>query len=241
MEVAEISVVLMYHDVRHEAVISYDVSLSTFAAHLNVILEQKHAAKPDIGPVELSFDDGLASHHELVLPELISRGLEATFFVAPGLIGKQGFMTWAQVRNLVSHGMTIGSHSLTHGNLALLSPADVRRELQRSKEVLEDELGIPVCDLALPGGFLPAHVRRQAANAGYASVFTSSPWNWNGHSMLVPRVCIREIVDSDEMRRIISMHFSGYVMRERLRYAVRAAIGPRPYLWIRGMLQGSSW
>jgi peptidoglycan/xylan/chitin deacetylase (PgdA/CDA1 family) len=61
-------------------------------------------------------------------------------------------MTWDQLREMHRGGMEIGSHGVDHRMLAKLSPANMRAEVQGSKQTLERELGAPVAVLSYPVG-----------------------------------------------------------------------------------------
>ena len=85
-----------------------------------------------------------------------------------------------QVRELRAAGMSIGSHTWSHRNLARLSIGRCRgRELRRSREVLEDRLREPVRAIAYPWGKLGRHVTAEtlaaARRAGYELGVISLP------------------------------------------------------------------
>jgi len=124
--------------------------------------------------VLLTFDDGYASHFELVAPLLLRYRFTGTFFIPAGLIGKPGYLTWEQLRKLVFLGMEIGSHGLTHRSLAGLSRAELEHELVDSKRRLEAELGIPVRAIAAPGGFWNRAVADAVKRAGYEAAWVST-------------------------------------------------------------------
>lgn len=91
--------------------------------------------------------------------------------------GQDLFMTWDQVRQLADAGMSIGSHSHSHPNLAKLSEGEQRAELVHSRQTLERELGREVVTLAYPYGVADAVsdlTRRLAGEAGYRLAFALS-------------------------------------------------------------------
>src|ERR1035437_7395127 len=59
-------------------------------------------------------------------------------------------MTWDDARTLVKSGHIVGSHTMTHPNVARVSAADARSELTESKLKLEKELGEPVKHFSYP-------------------------------------------------------------------------------------------
>ena len=121
----------------------------------------------------LTFDDGYASHFDVVAPLLLRYRFSGTFFVTTGLVGKPGYMTWEQLRKLVFLGMEIGSHGATHRPLTQLSSDDVLHELRSSKSVLEERLGVPIKAMAAPGGFWNRRVADASKQAGYEAVWVS--------------------------------------------------------------------
>lgn len=88
-------------------------------------------------------------------------------------------MSWDDVRELHRLGMSVGSHSLSHPNLSLSNPADLRRELVLSRETIERKAGIPCHHFCYPyGGYSPAACS-MAGEAGYRSAVTTIAPGWN--------------------------------------------------------------
>ena len=124
--------------------------------------------------VLLTFDDGYASHFELVAPLLLRHRFTGTFFIPTDLIGRPGYLTWEHLRKLVFLGMEIGSHGVSHRSLASLSRAELERELVESKQRLETELGIPVRAITAPGGFWNRAVAEAVKQAKYEAAWIST-------------------------------------------------------------------
>jgi peptidoglycan/xylan/chitin deacetylase (PgdA/CDA1 family) len=61
-------------------------------------------------------------------------------------------MTWEQIRDMDSHGMEIGSHTVTHPILSQVSDEQLICELADSKEAIRRETGTDPCVLAYPVG-----------------------------------------------------------------------------------------
>jgi len=72
-------------------------------------------------------------------------------------------------------GWEIGSHSLSHANLAGLGAEALRRETEASRHELEEKLQTPVKVFAYPFGSWDAAARAAVAQAGYAAACAISP------------------------------------------------------------------
>jgi peptidoglycan/xylan/chitin deacetylase (PgdA/CDA1 family) len=59
-------------------------------------------------------------------------------------------MTWDQIRGLAKRGYIVGSHTMTHPNMAHIGKGDVRRELAESKERMERCLGATIDHFSYP-------------------------------------------------------------------------------------------
>jgi peptidoglycan/xylan/chitin deacetylase (PgdA/CDA1 family) len=132
------------------------------------------ATKPKSAvPVVLSFDDGDESCYTMAAPILERHGLRADFFIVTQWIGQPGFMTSDQLRDLLSRGHGIHSHTRTHPRLPELTTAQIEDELNRSKAELEAILGRPVTQLSIPGGAYDERVIEIAKRTGYTTVMNS--------------------------------------------------------------------
>lgn len=125
------------------------------------------------GAVAITFDDGCETDFEAAAPVLEDVGFGATFYVTLDFVGRRGFMTASQVRELSDSGFEIGSHALSHSYLPDLPAASIRAELAESKARLEEMTGRPVAHFSCPGGRWNPRVAEFAREAGYATVSTS--------------------------------------------------------------------
>lgn len=67
---------------------------------------------------------------------------------------KNEMLSWSQIREVSKHGVEVGSHTISHPILANLSDENLKRELEKSKETIEEATGENVVSLAYPvGGF----------------------------------------------------------------------------------------
>jgi peptidoglycan/xylan/chitin deacetylase (PgdA/CDA1 family) len=113
--------------------------------------------------VAITFDDCYGDN--LAAARILAEhGLPATFFLPTAYVGTdQVFswdrhlpplpnLTWDEVGQIVRLGFEVGSHTLTHPNLAALPAAEARHEIVESKRVLEERTGRPVRWFAYPFG-----------------------------------------------------------------------------------------
>jgi peptidoglycan/xylan/chitin deacetylase (PgdA/CDA1 family) len=61
-------------------------------------------------------------------------------------------LTWDDVKLMHRHGISFGSHSVTHPILSRLTFGKARSEIQDSKRAIEEKLSSPVKTFAYPGG-----------------------------------------------------------------------------------------
>lgn len=104
----------------------------------------------------------------------IEKGLDA---VVPA--NKEDLMmTWDQVRSLVKNGQIVGSHTMTHPNIAYVSEFDAQHELEQSKQRLETELKQPITHFSYPCPAMSPHwtpkTVDQTRRCGYLTAVTTN-------------------------------------------------------------------
>jgi peptidoglycan/xylan/chitin deacetylase (PgdA/CDA1 family) len=124
-------------------------------------------------PVILTFDDGYADFFTTALPILISHDFRAEAYVVSGFVGQPGYMTAAQVREADRSGIEIGSHTVSHANLATASTGASWAQITQSKAFLEQLIGHPVVSFCYPSGKVSSAVASQVAAAGYHDATTT--------------------------------------------------------------------
>lgn len=121
-------------------------------------------------PIILSFDDGWSDQFTYAFPILEKYHYTATFFVFTNAIGRNGFLSWDDLKMLAATGMTIGSHSESHPYLSRISdPTKLWDEINGSKQILQDHLGITVNEFAYPFGMYNSSIIAMIQKAGYKS------------------------------------------------------------------------
>jgi peptidoglycan/xylan/chitin deacetylase (PgdA/CDA1 family) len=85
------------------------------------------------------------------------------------------FLSWSQVKQLSDGGVvTIASHCCSHTPLTKLDAAAVREELQRSRLVIHERIGIDTRDMAYPNGDHDSNIAAAVRDSGYRTAFTTN-------------------------------------------------------------------
>jgi len=133
------------------------------------------------GEIVITFDDGYASSFEQGMRLLESVGCKAAQFLVSGRIGKvndwdrtgEPLMDVPQIREWLSVGHSIGSHTVSHPDLTRLTLRESREEISASRKSLEDTFGVAVIDFAYPGGSYDERIVELVQEAGYSAAVTT--------------------------------------------------------------------
>lgn len=140
--------------------------------------------------VGVTFDDGFVSVMNNALPELRKRNIPATLFIPANCLGQRPpwisdtensdsgefIMTADQLKAFKEDDLfSIGSHCLTHRKLILLADTETKKEIFKSKEILEEILKMEVNTLSFPYGAFNDRDVELAKDAGYEKVFSILP------------------------------------------------------------------
>ncbi len=121
----------------------------------------------------ITFDDGCETDLIAAAPILKEYGFKATSFVTVGFMGRSGYLTAGQLRELDASAFEIGCHSMTHPYLCDLPEAELKREMIDSKLQLEEILRHPIAHFSCPGGRYDQRTLAVARTAGFVSVANS--------------------------------------------------------------------
>lgn len=103
--------------------------------------------------VVLTFDDGFESCYENAFPILKRLGLNGTIFLATDYIEKRmtwrkvkgipefQMLSWKEIKEMHASGIDFQPHSATHSFLTTVADEESEREIRRSAEAIEDQLG----------------------------------------------------------------------------------------------------
>jgi peptidoglycan/xylan/chitin deacetylase (PgdA/CDA1 family) len=161
--------ILCYHNIResmkgHDA--AYTITTDQFASHLQMLADSGfHSILPDEfykyladggnlpeKPIMITFDDTHEEHFLIAAPLLEKAGFNGVFFVMTVTIGKSGYMTASEIKQLCNNGHAIEQHTWDHPDLRKLSSTGWDIEIDDARKTLETITGKRADFFAYPFG-----------------------------------------------------------------------------------------
>lgn len=178
-------VVLAYHGIMEAPASVAEITPDVFWAQMVrlkneyrvISIREMLAGKIPPKAIVLTFDDGKSSDFKVVFPALKKLGFRGMFFPIVELIGKPGYLTKEQIREMASAGMEFGSHTMTHRSLVGMDQKTRMFELLDSKKRLGQIVGREIEIFAYPYGFFDREVEKDVVMAGYTDAFTTLAGN----------------------------------------------------------------
>ena len=242
--------ILMYHDIspdrRRARFAPFVVTPTAFAQQMdylaglgvrvcsvselaNARAEDGDSISPMIG---LTFDDAFYDLLANALPVIRQYGFGATVYAPTAYLGSTSrwlngigegdrrIMSATQLGELAEAGIECGSHTHTHPKLDALPEDAVRRELELSKRILEDALGLEIRSFAYPYGYEVKATRRLVAEAGYDSAcrvnYATSPTDEDVYAL--SRLPVFGGADLDAFASLVGGRTS-FVLRRAIAFA----------------------
>ena len=149
----------------------FERQLATLAEQERVLTLDQAVAGGDGGGVVVTVDDGYRDFHNTVLPLLVRYRIPAVLYLATGLVAGEGgrstgappwgspdpsgdhpeALSWSQLAEAVTTGLvTVGAHTHGHTDLSSAPERVCNDEMARSKELVEDRLGVACRHFAYP-------------------------------------------------------------------------------------------
>lgn len=173
--------IFMYHNFEGKGYLS--VSATNFEEQLALLraLDYQNLTFGEVGtvlsetrrlparPVVLTFDDGWVSQYTVAYPLMQRYGMRGTFFVLAHPQRGNGEMGWDMLKTLIASGMEIGSHTRSHLKFEdNVAPGRVWSEVYGSRQILEENLSVPIVSFAYPYGMSGGGARAAVRAAGYS-------------------------------------------------------------------------
>ncbi len=142
-------------------------------------------------PVLITIDDGALNAYTNAFTVLKKKNVKANIFLITEKIGRdKNFLTWEQVLEMQKSGFVgFGSHTANHKRLRSISDEEILSELTKSKQTLEEKLGVNITAFCYPygAGAFDRRVRPLVFKAGYLFDFSTkkgiSTWPLNGKAI----------------------------------------------------------
>ena len=184
--------ILAYHSISTVAADPWTVSPTQLDAQLKILhhggfqvcsldqLVERLQHNEDVSKlVCLTFDDAFVDFKEIALPILSAWDAHATLFVPVGKVGSAShwsqyapmrpLMNWDELETVLQAGVTLGSHGLDHLRLPNVCSEVLQAEVEESRDILRQRLGIEAQHFAYPYGASQQREQIAAQQAGYHS------------------------------------------------------------------------
>ena len=101
----------------------------------------------------ITIDDAFSSFYENAWPILKDRKIPFLLFVSTEPVGKPGYMTWEQIKEVSSYDFAyIGNHSHTHEYLLNFSHLEFIKDIKNSIRIFKEKLGYNPIYFSYPFG-----------------------------------------------------------------------------------------
>ena len=230
---ASVVSILLYHDFveripRSEMMVSVPVFRAQMQAlkdanipviSMSDLLAWKRGEKniPDASVV-ITLDDGWLGVHQFAYPILKEFGYPFTLYLYKKYVASGGrSMTIAQIKEMLEGGAELGSHSVSHQPMALMSRSKspeqyqtwLTEEIVESKRWLEETFKVPCKTFAYPYGNKTDTIVKQVMDAGYEAAVTVNPQktSWDTPNGLLPR--FTQLGDQDANYKLATNFYGG--------------------------------
>ena len=145
-------------------------------------------------PIVLTFDDGYQDNYTEMLPILEAHGMKAVVYVITNELGKPGYLTLEQLKDMQRRGVEIGSHTADHLSLKNLDSELRLHEVRDSKIFLEWSGLETIYSFSYPNGAYDDEIVEMLKREKYLSAVTGDTGlnNLKTNPYLLRRVHIRK-------------------------------------------------
>ena len=244
----KLNILTFHRIVKHQGNDWTDVKLDLFKSLLtNAIKNKQHIVSIDnwsennYGDLAFSFDDGHLSDYEIIFPLLQKFNIYATFFIVPKFVGKEGYMTWFQIKKMSDFGMEIASHSESHPYLTTLPKEELIKELRNSKTIIENNIGKKVNSFSYPYGDCSKKTHNLVRLVGYKNICNSNPGLTHNNMKVFARNSINYLSRIENIKSILKPKTT-LILKNKISYiiyfSIKRALGINNYLKLRGFFFG---
>ncbi len=163
---------LMYHRFDENKYPSTNIQMDVFKKQIKIIKNLKynfydpkdleknfHTLKIE-KKILITIDDAFSSFYEVAWPYLKKEKIPFILFVSTESVGKSGYMTWNQIKELEKENTVhIGNHSHTHSYLVSLKNEDFISDIDTSSSIFKNKLGYNPIFFSYPFGEYSSFIR----------------------------------------------------------------------------------
>ena len=156
---------LMYHRFNEDKYPSTNIQMDVFKNQIEIIkkfkynfydpknLEKNFDTPKSDKKILITIDDAFSSFYEFAWPYLKKEKIPFILFVSTEAVGKNGYMTWDQIRELEKETITyIGNHSHSHDYLVDLETDEFIGDINSSSLIFKEKLGYNPIFFSYPFG-----------------------------------------------------------------------------------------
>jgi peptidoglycan/xylan/chitin deacetylase (PgdA/CDA1 family) len=125
-------------------------------------------------PVMISFDDSHEEQYTIAREEMNKYGFKGVYFIMTVSLGRPGYMTKEEVKQLADEGNPVGSHTWNHSNIKNYSGQDWVIQIDKPSLELEKITGRPVEYFAYPFGLWNREAIEQLKQRHFKAAFQLS-------------------------------------------------------------------
>ena len=185
--------VLCYHHIRDlqmpgKADKGYEVTVDEFRQQMKILSDSGfHTISPDQlydylaygaelppDPVMITFDDTDEEQFTIGKTEMDKYGFKGVYFIMTVSIGRPGYMTKEQIKQLADEGHAIECHTWNHSMVTQYTGDDWQIQLDKPRKKLQDITGRKVDYFAYPYGLWNEAAIPQLRNRDYKMAFQLS-------------------------------------------------------------------
>ncbi len=123
--------------------------------------------------VSLTFDNDAISQYTLGYQQALQpQGVNATFYVNSGTVGRTATLSWSQLSTLAAAGNEIGGKTVDGTTLTTLTAAQQIAEICNDRQAIIQH-GLSPFSFAYPGGAFTAAIETEVQNCGYGNARTA--------------------------------------------------------------------
>ena len=174
----------MYHRFEENKYPSTNIRINDFVEQIEIIEEeglkfvnpknfkQEMSNNVDQRKVLITIDDGFLSFYENAWPILKEKKIPFILFVSTREVGKNGYMSWAQINEVASYNFVeIGNHSHTHDYLIDFDINENKNDIQTSINIFEKNMNYNSNFFSYPFGEYSLAFKKLISDLGFEFAF----------------------------------------------------------------------